>query len=94
MDSLDFLDIMFCLESEFDMKIRDADFDRVLRPDKSEAALEGEFLTDEEINRLAPIIPLLDDAAKIKKVPRSDLFSFVTVETLVTMVNRKVMQGS
>ena len=92
MDSLDFLDIMFSLESEFEMKIRDADFDRVLRPDKSEAALEGEFITDEEINQLAPIIPSLKVAAQTEKIRRRELFSFVTVETLVRMVSRKVLQ--
>jgi len=91
MDSLDFLDIMFSLEKEFRTKIRDADFDRVLRPDKSEASLGNEFLTQEEISQLIPIIPALKDAAQKGEIPRKELFSFITVETLVEMVSRKLI---
>ena len=90
MDSLDFLDIMFSLEKDFNMKIRDADFDRVLRPDKSEASLENEFLTHEEISQLAPIMPALKNAAQNEKILRRDIFSFVTLETLIKMVEQKI----
>ena len=91
MDSLDFLDIMFSLEESFDTKIRDAEFDRVLRPDKSEIALQQEFLTDEELGRLVTIIPALKEAAQKGKVRRKDLFSFVTVETLIILVSQKMV---
>ena len=90
MDSLDFLDIMFSLEKDFNMKIRDADFDRVLRPDKSEASLENEFLTHEEISQLAPIMPALKDAAQNGKIMRKEIFSFITLETLIKMVEEKI----
>ncbi len=92
MDSLDFLDIMFSLEKDFNMKIRDADFDRVLRPDKSETSLRKEFLTHEEISQLAPIMPALKDAAENEKIPRREIFSFVTLETLVKMVEQKIIK--
>ncbi len=91
MDSLDFLDIMFCLEESFETKIRDAQFDRVLRPDKSELALQKEFLTDEELNRFIKIIPALKEAAQNGNVRRRELFSFVTVETLIILVSQKVL---
>ncbi len=94
MDSLDFLDVMFTLEKEFNMKIRDAEFDRVLRPDKSEAVLENEFLNDGEIARLAPLMPALKEAAEKGDVPRREVFSFVTLETFVKMVERKVHSTS
>jgi len=90
MDSLDFLDIMFSLESEFKTKIKDREFDRVLRPDKSEAALQAEYLTDREIERLADILPALKEASLKEKVPRNSFFTFVTVDTLVKMVCRKL----
>ena len=90
MDSLDFLDIMFSLESEFKTKIKDREFDRVLRPDKSEAALQAEYLTDREIERLADILPALKEASLKEKVPRNAFFTFVTVDTLVKMVCRKL----
>ncbi len=90
MDSLDFLDIMFSLESEFKTKIKDREFDRVLRPDKSEAALAAEYLTDREIERLADILPELKQASLKEKVPRNAFFTFITVDTLVKMVSRKL----
>ena len=90
MDSLDFLDIMFSLESEFKTKIKDREFDRLLRPDKSEAALRAEYLTDREIERLSDILPALKEASLKEKVPRNAFFTFVTVDTLVKMVCRKL----
>jgi len=90
MDSLDFLDIMFALETEFNMKIRDNDFDRVLRPDKSEAALNNEFLSESEIKDLDPIIPGLEEISKTNKIPRNELFLYITVDTLVKMISRKI----
>lgn len=92
MDSLDFLDIMFSLESKFQLKIRDDDFDRILRPDKSEATLEEKYLTQEEIDRLAPVMPSLKEEGRKGKIPRREFFSFVTVETLTRMVSSKILQ--
>ena len=90
MDSLDFLDIMFSLESAFNTKIKDREFDRVLRPDKSEAALRAEYLTDTEIERLSNILPALKEASLKEKVPRNAFFTFVTVDTLMKMVCLKL----
>jgi acyl carrier protein len=90
MDSLDFLDIMFALETEFSMKIRDDDFDRVLRPDKSEAALNNEFLSESEIRDLTPVIPDLENISKTSRIPRNELFLYITVDTLVKMIGRKI----
>lgn len=90
MDSLDFLDIMFSMESVFKTKIKDREFDRVLRPDKSEAALQEEYLTDAEIERMSNIIPELKEASRKKKIPRNSFFTFVTVDTLMKMVCLKL----
>jgi acyl carrier protein len=90
MDSLDFLDIMFSLESAFNTKIKDREFDRVLRPDKSEAALRAEYLTDTEIERLSNILPALKEASLKEKIPRNAFFTFVTVDTLMKMVCLKL----
>ncbi len=90
MDSLDFLDIMFSLESVFKTKIKDREFDRVLRPDKSQAALQAEYLTDTEIERMSNILPDLKEASQKKKIPRNSFFSFVTVDTLMKMVCLKL----
>jgi len=90
MDSLDFLDILFQLEKKFGRTIRDADFNRLLRPDKSELAQAGEFLRPEEIERIAPIMPALAEAAVVNPVRRRELFTFLTIDTLVRMVERKL----
>ena len=90
MDSLDFLDIMFSLESTFNTKIKDREFDRVLRPDKSEAALRAEYLTDTEIERMSNILPALKEASLKEKIPRNAFFTFVTVDTLMKMVCLKL----
>ena len=90
MDSLDFLDITFSLESVFKTKIKDREFDRVLRPDKSEAALQAEYLTDTEIERLSDILPALKEASLKEKIPRNAFFTFVTVDTLMKMVCLKL----
>jgi acyl carrier protein len=90
MDSLDFLDIMFTLESVFKTKIKDREFDRVLRPDKSEAALRAEYLTETEIERMAGILPGLKEASLREKIPRNAFFTFVTVDTLMKMVCLKL----
>ncbi len=90
MDSLDFLDIMFSLESVFKTKIKDREFDRVLRPDKSQAALQAEYLTDTEIERMSNILPELKEASQKKKIPRNSFFTFVTVDTLMKMVCLKL----
>ena len=90
MDSLDFLDIMFTLESVFKTKIKDREFDRVLRPDKSEAALRAEYLTETEIERMSGILPELKEASLREKIPRNAFFTFVTVDTLMKMVCLKL----
>jgi acyl carrier protein len=94
MDSLDFLDIMFSLEKEFQMKIRDAEFDRMLRPDKSDTFEQKEFLEPEEIAGLEDLIPELTTEARNRPIARREIFSFVTVETLLKMVEKKIRSAS
>lgn len=88
MDSLDFLDITFALESDFKVTLRDDDFNRMLRPDRSEAAAAGEFLSAEEIAALAEFLPAGMDRSQ--PVPRRSLFSYITVNSLVRLVDRKL----
>lgn len=89
MDSLDFLDIMFALEKTFGVKIRDDEFDSVLKPSNA-ADGQKEFLTREEIERVSFLIPELTKAAEDRRIMRKDFFSYITVDTLVKMVAKKV----
>lgn len=90
MDSLDFMDILFLLEKEFGQTVRDAGFNRILRPDKSELARAGEFLSQEETAGLAHLMPALAETAARQPVRRKELFTFLTVDTLVRIVSRNL----
>jgi acyl carrier protein len=90
MDSLDFLDLTFALESQMALKLRDAEFDQLLRPAKAAASM-GEFLTDAEVLRLAPFVPALASAAQGRPIPRADVYRFLTVRSLVRMVARRLL---
>ncbi len=92
MDSLDFLDITFMLEKALNMKIRDKAFDRFLRPERSEASQNEASLTEEELEKLVPIMPALKAAAGKRDIPRNEIFSFVTLETLIRLITRKLEQ--
>lgn len=90
MDSLDFLDVVFTLEKEFKTKIRDGSINRLLRPDKSELARMEPNLSPEEIENLASMMPAVLEASQKGPVPRSKIFSFITLDTLTKMVMDKL----
>jgi acyl carrier protein len=94
MDSLDFLDVLFSLEQEFGLPIRDPDFNRLLRPDKSELARSGEYLTAEEVSAMGPLLPMLAAAAVDQPVRRRDVYAFLTVDSLVRVVERKLADAA
>ena len=86
-DSLDLLDIIFTLEKRFSIKLRNSELDRLLRADFSEAQGVGE-LAPEDLERLAEWLPALRTAAP--PVTPQMLFSFITVESLAVIVQRKL----
>lgn len=88
LDSLDFLDLMFALEKHFKVKIRDAAFDRLLKPTQNEAL--PPHLTEEEIQAMLPIIPDLPRRAQAGVIPRNSVISLMTVDSLVNMVALKL----
>jgi acyl carrier protein len=90
MDSLDFLDLTFSLERAFDVKLRDRDFDRLLRPEKTAAHPKGEFLTAQELQELGAALPRLAQAGAEGPVRRAEVYSFLTVDALVGMIARKL----
>ena len=88
LDSLDFLDLMFALEKHFKVKIRDAAFDRLLKPTQNEAL--PPHLTTEEIQAMRPLIPGLEKRAQEGVIPRNSVISLMTVDSLVNMVTIKL----
>jgi acyl carrier protein len=82
-DSLDFLDVIFSLEQRFKVTFRGSEFDFLARLDlQSPETVRDGFLTSQIIDRLRPILPKLNEIGPTHRVAPSELFSFITVETL------------
>ena len=89
-DSLDFLDILFSLEQRFALKLRSMDLDALLRVDLSaEKLVEKRYIPREEIDRMAQWLPALAAAKDRDHVTPRMLYSYLTVESLVILVQRK-----
>jgi acyl carrier protein len=89
-DSLDFIDMVFLLEKRFGIKVREGDLDFFSRLDFSSPAVMREgFLTTETVERLRDWLPGLRDADPARVTPRQ-IFSMITVETLVILVEKKL----
>ena len=90
-DSLDFVDLVFAIEKEFGVKIREADFNFLARLDfTSPTVMKDGFLTSETIEALLPLLPALQNVADRSRVTPGQLFSLLTVESLCIMVARQL----
>jgi acyl carrier protein len=86
-DSLDFIDILFAIEQDFRVKLRSADVEAFLRADFSEANLvDGRYLDATAYQRLLQWLPRLQQAPDPTRVTPAQVFSFITVETFVLIV--------
>ena len=91
LDSLDFLDLMFTLEKTFQTRIRDADFDRLLKPTQDEALPAD--LSPAEVQAMSRFIPALEQKAHDGGIPRNSVISLMTVDALVSMITCKLEQS-
>ena len=90
-DSLDFVDLVFAIEREFGVKIREADLDFLGRLDfSSPTVMKDGVLTTETIDTLSPLLPALQHVADRKSITPSQLFSMLTVESLYLMIERRM----
>ena len=90
-DSLDFLDILFSLEQRFALKLRSMDLDALLRVDLSaEKLVEKRYIPREEVDRMAQWLPALAAAPDRDRVTPRTLYSYLTVESLVILVENKM----
>ena len=93
-DSLDFLDILFSLEQRFALKLRSMDLDALLRIDLSaDKLVEKRFIPRQEIDRMAQWLPALAASSDRDRVTPRMLYSYLTVESLVILVQRKQQEG-
>lgn len=90
-DSLDFIDLIFTLEKKFGVKIREGELNFISRLDVgSPEVLQGEYLTQDAIDKLSPWLPALSTVEDPSKVTPSQLFSMITVETLWIMIDKQL----
>jgi acyl carrier protein len=82
-DSLDFVDIVFMLDRELDIRVRETEFNFLTRLDfSSPEVMTGAHLTMPIIDRLSRILPGLRTVNDRTKVTPRQLFSLITVESI------------
>lgn len=88
-DSLDFVDIVFMLDRELDIRVRETEFNFLTRLDfSSPDVMKGAFLTEAVVTRLAEWLPALRAAPDRTKVTPRELFSMITVESICIVCHR------
>jgi acyl carrier protein len=93
-DSLDFVDLVFAIEHEFGVKLREADLNFLGRLDfSSPTVLKDGHLTAETIQALSPLLPALQHATDRDRITPGQLFSMLTVESLCLMIERRILDG-
>ncbi|MEE9465247.1 MAG: phosphopantetheine-binding protein [Candidatus Neomarinimicrobiota bacterium] len=91
MDSLDFIEIIFILEKEFSIKIREEELNFLSRLSTSATDISPDgYLTTEAIDQLRPQFPAMDELEDLTKVTPAQLFSLITLETLWLIVEKKI----
>jgi acyl carrier protein len=82
-DSLDFVDIVFMLDRELNIRVRDTEFNFLTRLDfSSPEVMKGTFLTEPVIARLAVWLPALQTLPDRNSITPRQLFSLITVEAI------------
>ena len=90
-ESIDFLDIMFRLEKEFDVKIPQREIERQARGDMQPEEFEKDgILQPKGIARLKELIPEIDPAAWREGMALRELPALFTVAVFVGIVDRKI----
>jgi acyl carrier protein len=91
LDSLDFLDLMFALEKTFAVRIRDEDFNRLLKPTQNDSL--PPHLSAEEVKAMAQFIPGLEQKAQSCPIARNSVLSLMTADSLARLVAHKLGSG-
>jgi acyl carrier protein len=90
-DSLDLLDIVFGMEKLFNIKMRDGELDFLTRLDfSSPEVMRDGYLTTHTIDRLKTWLPDLRSVADSEKVTPRQLFSFITIDALCALLERRL----
>jgi acyl carrier protein len=88
-DSLDFVDIVFMLDRELDIRVRETEFNFLTRLDfSSPDVMKGAHLTEAVVTRLAEWLPALRSVPDRTKVTPRELFSMITIESICIVCQR------
>jgi acyl carrier protein len=88
-DSLDFVDIVFMLDKELDVRVQQTDFNFLTRLDfSSPEVMKGSFLTEQVVARLAEWLPAMRAVADRTQITPRQLFSLITVEAICLVCQR------
>ena len=94
-DSLDFLDFIFSLEKKFGIKLSREGLEQLLRADFLEDDLTDEdYLSASAIERLGEWMPELKNAPDAGKITPRELYSYITLESLAILVERRLGEGN
>jgi len=91
-DSLDFLDIVFSLEESFGLKLRNAELDLLTRAEFAGVTNEEGYLPAETVSHFRQWLPALRLAEREDQISPRDIYSYITTETLVILVEKKLEQ--
>lgn len=88
-ESIDLLDVMFRLEKQFGIKLRQGEIEQRVRGDMSneEFAVDG-VLTPKALARLKEVLPEVDQTLIVPGLGLRDVAGLFTVETFMKMVQR------
>jgi acyl carrier protein len=88
-DSLDFVDIVFMLDRELDIRVRETEFNFLTRLDfSSPDVMKGAHLTEAVVTRLAEWLPAMRTVPDRTKVTPRELFSMITIESICIVCQR------
>lgn len=89
-DSLDFVDIIFQLDTELDIRVRETEFNFLTRLDfTSPEVMKDGVLTQGVVDRLAEWLPAMRVVEDKAHVTPRQLFSMITVEAICLVASRK-----
>ena len=89
-DSLDFVDIIFQLDTELDIRVRETEFNFLTRLDfTSPEVMKDGVLTQGVVDRLAEWLPAMRVVEDKAHVTPRQLFSMITVEAICLVASRR-----
>jgi acyl carrier protein len=94
-DSLDFVDIIFMLEKQIDVQMRENEMNFLTRLDFSSPEVMNEgYLTPAVIAKLEPWLPAISSLPDPEKISPRELFSLITIEAICLAATRQLTGAS